>query len=288
MAHNFNLTLVEALNRASLFLSEYHYPAQDAQMYWLYYKDWSLTDLVQALHQPVDEADWTQFEQILARIVEDEPIQYILGYADFLERRFKVTMDTLIPREDTAGIIELATPFLEAHPEARVLDIGTGTGILAITLASEFPNAEVVASDISSAALKVAAENVTAHACDVTLVESDLFAAFADNEVFDLIVSNPPYISQQELDVMDASVKKFEPKEALFAEENGLAVYQRLAQEAPRYLAGKGQMILEISYKQGPAVQAMMQTAFPNKQVAIVKDMNGLDRYIHIYEGEKK
>ncbi len=288
MAHNFNLTLVEALNRASLFLSDHHYPAQDAQMYWLYYKDWTLTELVQALHQPVDAEDWATFEGVLERIVQDEPIQYILGYADFLDGRFKVTPDTLIPREDTAGIISLASPFLKAHPQASVLDIGTGTGILAITLATRFPEADITATDISSSALAVARDNVEDHSCAVELIESDLFEGLSADDSFDLIVSNPPYVSHQELAVMDASVKKFEPQQALFAEDNGLAIYRRLAQDGPTYLKSKGMMILEIGYKQGPDVQAMMKQAFPGKEVTIVQDMNGLDRYIHIYEGEMR
>lgn len=273
-----NLTLVEALNRASLFLKENDHAAGDAQNYWMYYKDWTLTDLVTYLHQPITFEDWTAFETILERIVNDEPIQYILGYADFYDRRFKVNKDTLIPREETAGIIDLAK---DLSPR-RILDIGTGSGIIGITMALENPEAMVMMSDISEGALEIAGENAIQHGTAVSLVKSDVFDNIPAIEKFDLILSNPPYISQDELDVMDESVKKFEPKSALFAERNGLAIYEKIAQQAPDYLTDEGTLIVEIGYRQGGAVKEIFSNTFPEKVVEVIKDFNGLDRYVRV------
>ena len=273
-----NLTLVEALNRASLFLKENDHAAGDAQNYWMHYKDWSLTDLVTYLHQPITMEDWTAFETILERIVNDEPIQYILGYADFYDRRFKVNKDTLIPREETAGIIDLAK---DLSPR-RILDIGTGSGIIGITMALENPEAMVMMSDISEGALEIAGENAIQHGTAVSLVKSDVFDNIPAIEKFDLILSNPPYISQDELDVMDESVKKFEPKSALFAERNGLAIYEKIAQQAPDYLTDEGTLIVEIGYRQGGAVKEIFSNTFPEKLVEVLKDFNGLDRYVRV------
>lgn len=273
-----NLTLVEALNRASLFLKENDHAAGDAQNYWMYYKDWTLTDLVTYLHQPITFEDWTAFETILERIVNDEPIQYILGYADFYDRRFKVNKDTLIPREETAGIIDLAK---DLSPR-RILDIGTGSGIIGITMALENPEAMVMMSDISEGALEIAGENAIQHGTAVSLVKSDVFDNIPAIEKFDLILSNPPYISQDELDVMDESVKKFEPKSALFAERNGLAIYEKIAQQAPDYLTDEGTLIVEIGYRQGGAVKEIFSNTFSEKVVEVLKDFNGLDRYVRV------
>lgn len=273
-----NLTLVEALNRASLFLKENDHAAGDAQNYWMYYKDWTLTDLVTYLHQPITFEDWTAFETILERIVNDEPIQYILGYAAFYDRRFKVNKDTLIPREETAGIIDLAK---DLSPR-RILDIGTGSGIIGITMALENPEAMVMMSDISEGALEIAGENAIQHGTAVSLVKSDVFDNIPAIEKFDLILSNPPYISQDELDVMDESVKKFEPKSALFAERNGLAIYEKIAQQAPDYLTDEGTLIVEIGYRQGGAVKEIFSNTFPEKVVEVLKDFNGLDRYVRV------
>lgn len=273
-----NLTLVEALNRASLFLKENDHAAGDAQNYWMYYKDWTLTDLVTYLHQPITFEDWTAFETILERIVNDEPIQYILGYAAFYDRRFKVNKDTLIPREETAGIIDLAK---DLSPR-RILDIGTGSGIIGITMALENPEAMVMMSDISEGALEIAGENAIQHGTAVSLVKSNVFDNIPALDKFDLILSNPPYISQDELDVMDESVKKFEPKSALFAERNGLAIYEKIAQQAPDYLTDEGTLIVEIGYRQGGAVKEIFSNTFPEKVVEVIKDFNGLDRYVRV------
>lgn len=274
--------LVEAQNRASIFLDENGLDGTLARQYWLMLFDWTLTEYVQQLQKPVERGLLEQYEAALKRLVEHEPIQYIVGYADFMDERFKVTPDTLIPREDTAGLIELATNFLQNNPTSRVLDIGTGTGIIPIKLAKSFPTADISACDLSEDALKVAIENAESHNVEIYFVNSDLFNQLDSEAPFDVIISNPPYISENELSLMDESVKKFEPTLALFAEDEGLAIYQRIALEAHNYLNPNGLILLEIGFQQGEAVKAIFQSAFPDAQILIEKDLNSLDRYVKI------
>lgn len=275
-----SLTLNEALTRASIFLEQNGHDGTLARYYWMMVFDSDLTQVVRQLQLPLKEGDWLIFQSALARIIQDEPIQYINGYADFMGQRFKVTSDTLIPREDTAGLVELALDYLKEHPQARVLDIGTGTGIIPIMLAKQFTAAEITACDISPAALEVARENAKVHEVAVNFVASDLFAAFSNQHSFDLIVSNPPYIGEAELAVMDESVMKYEPQQALFAKEAGLAIYQRLAAEVEPFIQPNGLILLEIGYRQGAAVTAIFRKYFAEAKITVEQDLNGLDRYV--------
>ncbi|MCW6662104.1 peptide chain release factor N(5)-glutamine methyltransferase [Aerococcaceae bacterium NML201209] len=275
-------TLAEALRRASVFLEEKGFDRELVRQYWLLTFDWSLTELVINLRQAVDIALLERFEAVLQRVVAGEPIQYILGYADFMGERFAVTPATLIPREDTAGLIVLANHYLAEHPQARVLDIGTGTGIIAITLAKHYPQARIEAVDISSEALAVAKDNQAQHATQVLFHESDVLSCFPPGTKFDLIISNPPYISEAERSLMDASVLKHEPHTALFADKNGLELYERIAKEARDHLAEDGLILLEIGFRQGQAVCDIFQREHPQAVIDVSQDLNGHDRYVSV------
>lgn len=272
-------TFREAQNWASIFLRAHDFSSQDSRLYLLWLMDWSLTDYVLHQDDQLGEDNAAYLQASFARLVQDEPIQYIVGYQDFNGRRFRVSPDTLIPREETRGILDLARPFLRQHPRAKVLDIGTGTGILAISLKLEHPKIQVLASDISPVALAIAQENGDQLGAEVEWRLSDLFANIKE-EKFDLIVSNPPYISPDEVSLMDQSVIKYEPKLALFADKNGLEIYERLAREAHAYLNPSGQLIMEMGFRQGSAIKEIFRS-YPNYQsIHIHQDFNGLDRFI--------
>ncbi|MBA5729415.1 peptide chain release factor N(5)-glutamine methyltransferase [Aerococcaceae bacterium INB8] len=281
MVQTVNLTLGEALNKASLFLKASGFDEHLARTYWMMTFEQTLTDVVLGLNKPVKEEMYKHYMQILEQIVEGKPIQYLLGHAYFMEEKFKVTEHTLIPREDTAGIVALSNNFLENKVDAKVLDIGTGTGILAIMIAKLNTKQHVFASDISPEALKVAKENALNHQVNVEFIESNLFE-YIPQQSFDLIVSNPPYISEDELDLMDDSVKKFEPSLALFAEDNGLAIYKQLAKQIQSYVKETSMIILEIGFQQGEAVKTIFSETFPNSTIEIILDLNGKNRYVQI------
>lgn len=282
MVLNYKMTLAEALQRASVFLQEHNVDASATRDYWAQVFDLSFTEVVLNMHNQITEEQAERFNEVLNRLAQHEPIQYIIGKADFVGETYFVTPATLIPREDTYGLIEMGREFLKDKPSAAILDIGTGSGILAIELAKISSQLDVIAVDISSEAIEVARRNAEYHQVNVQFVLSDLLTEIPKETKFDLIVSNPPYIAEDELDLMDESVKRFEPSQALFAENNGLAIYQQLAKQLPQYIKTNGQILLEIGFRQGQAVQQLFQEAFPNAIVSIHQDLNQNDRYIKV------
>ena len=228
-----------------------------------------LVDRTWVLTHPDHEVNDLALEGLLQRRENSEPLAYILGYREFFGRRFRVDPNVLIPRQETEVLVETA---LEFRPDlASVLDIGTGSGCIAITLKLERPNWNVWATDISGPALQVARENAETLGADICFRHSDLLAQL-DGEKFDLIVSNPPYIGREE--ELSREVRDFEPGSALFADDHGLAIYRQLAEHAPAFLRPGGQIILEIGYRQGEKVSAM----FPGSEV--IKDLDGNDRVV--------
>ncbi|WP_314062547.1 peptide chain release factor N(5)-glutamine methyltransferase [uncultured Abiotrophia sp.] len=283
MALKSNASLAEVLKSASVFLEERGFDGTLAQSYWLRVFDWTLTDLVRQLHQAPNQEDYEAFQKVLNRLVTHEPLQYILGYEDFDGHRFKVTPAVLIPREDTAGILDLAATWLEKHPDAsQALDLGTGSGVLAISLALRHPQLHLTAGDLSPEALAIAKENGISLQATVDWLVTDVCQDLPQDRTYDLVVSNPPYISETELDLMDESVKRYEPSMALFAEQGGLAFYRRLAKQIGPYLKPSACLILEIGFRQGQAVVDIFRRAFPQAKVSCHQDLNGRDRYVQV------
>ena len=283
MALKSNASLAEVLKSASVFLEERGFDGNLAQSYWLRVFDWTLTDLVRQLHQVPNQEDYETFQEVLERLVRHEPLQYILGYEDFGGHRFKVTPAVLIPREDTAGILDLAATWLEKHPDAsQALDLGTGSGVLAISLALRHPQLQLTAGDLSPEALAIAKENGISLQTTVDWLVTDVCQGLPRDRAYDLVVSNPPYISETELDLMDESVKRYEPSMALFAEQGGLAFYRQLAKQIGSYLKPSACLILEIGFRQGQTVVDIFRRAFPQAKVSCHQDLNGRDRYVQV------
>lgn len=272
---------VEVLKWASSFLEEKGYEPYLAEYLLQERQGWSKTDLISRLRQPVEAEVLEQLQQDLAAVVKGLPAQYVIGSCEFYGYRFKVTPDTLIPRPETEELVQRCLQNNDKNRRLKVLDIGTGTGAIAISLKKEAPNWEVTAVDISSAALAVAQENSQQLATKIHFVESDLTHE-VQNETFDIIISNPPYIAATEWDVMDESVREHEPKLALFAENNGLAIYQRLANEVLTISDADVKIYLEIGYQQGAAVQGVFAKTLPQKTISVQKDLFGQDRMVII------
>lgn len=243
--------------------------------------DWTKTDIMMHINEEMPSDVKYQLLQDVSNHGSGIPIQQILGYGWFYDRKFKVTKDTLIPRPETEEIVDRFLKETSVDQKLAVLDIGTGTGIIAITIKKERPNFEVTATDLSAKALKIAQENAAALQAEVRFLEGDLTQP-VKMETFDVILSNPPYISSDEISYMDESVLHYEPHVALFAENDGLAIYQRLAKETPAILNPGGEILLEIGFKQGKKVQQLFQQAFPTAEVTIGKDMSGNDRLIRV------
>lgn len=240
---------------------------------------WSFTQLVQHYREPLTPEQLTVYQQQVTRVCAGEPAQYVLGHAPFYGREFQVTAATLIPRQETEELVEWVLQ--EPGTSRRVLDVGTGSGAIAVSLKAERPQWQVTATDISAEAVAVAEANAQRLHADVRFTVGDLLAPVAGQR-FDIIVSNPPYIDQSERAEMDDSVKRFEPTTALFAADHGLAFYRRFADSLGDYLAPHGQFFAEIGYQQGAAVKAMFQAAYPQARVTIRADINGHDRMVRV------
>lgn len=247
-------------------------------------KNLSFTDFVFALQQEVTEEEEKQFvEEIFQQLVAHKPAQYIIGQADFYGMQLKVDERVLIPRPETEGLVEL---ILAENPETNlsVLDIGTGSGAIALALAKNRPDWSVTAVDISQDALDLVSENAKKQNLQIFLKKSDCFTEIS--EKYDIIVSNPPYISREDESEVGLNVLHSEPHLALFADEDGLAIYRRIAEDATDYLKDGGKIYLEIGYKQGQSVPAFFKKHFPEKRVRTLKDQFGQDRMVVVDDGQ--
>ena len=207
-------------------------------------------------HRELSPADADAFEALLERREAREPLQYILGETGFMGLTFCVTPSVLIPRPDTEILCEEAIRRIGKRA-LRVLDIGTGPGALACSIAYHCKNAQVTAVDISEGALDMAKKNAEKNGASVRFLKSDCFSAVA-GETFDVIVSNPPYISDEEMKTLEPEVLA-EPHLALRAAHEGLAFYERISREAGEYLAPGGCLLFEIGWKQRDAVCALLR-----------------------------
>ncbi|WP_248034342.1 peptide chain release factor N(5)-glutamine methyltransferase [Streptococcus sp. oral taxon 431] len=246
-------------------------------------KNLSFTDFVFALQQEVTEEEKEFVEEIYTKLANHIPAQYIIGHAEFFGMQLKVDERVLIPRPETEELVEL---ILAENPEEnlKVLDIGTGSGAIALALAKNRPDWTITAADISQDALDLAMENADNLGLTLFFIKSNCFSEISSK--YDIIVSNPPYISQVDEAEVGLNVLHSEPHLALFADEDGLAIYRRIAEEAKDYLKDGGKIYLEIGYKQGQSVPALFKENFPEKRVRTLKDQFGQDRMVVIDDGE--
>mgnify|MGYP001746272250 FL=1 len=246
-------------------------------------KELSFTDFIFVLQQEVTDEDYKFVEDIYRKLANHLPAQYIIGYAEFYGMQLKVDERVLIPRPETEELVDL---ILTENPEKnlKVLDIGTGSGAIALALAKNRPDWSVTAADISQDALELATENAKRQNLDLTFIRTDCFSEISSK--YDIIVSNPPYISRADEVEVSLNVLHSEPHLALFADEDGLAIYRRIAEDSKDYLNDGGKIYLEIGYKQGQSVPDFFRKNFPEKRVRTLKDQFGQDRMVVIDDGE--
>ena len=218
-----------------------------------------------------------RFEDAIARRAKREPVAYILGRREFWSLEFEVSPAVLIPRPDSETLVETALKEFGAGAPARILDLGTGSGCLIVSLLTEWPNATALAIDASPDALELAARNAARHgvAGRIEFRLNDWAAGL--NERFDLVISNPPYISDTALAALEPDVRDHEPAAALKAGPEGLAAIERIASQLPTVLKPTGLTLIEIGFDQGPAATRIL-TKNGLERLRIVKDLGGRDR----------
>ena len=246
-------------------------------------KNLSFTDFVFALQQEVTEEEKEFVEEIYTKLANHIPAQYIIGHAEFFGMQLKVDERVLIPRPETEELVELILAE-NLKDNLKVLDIGTGSGAIALALAKNRPDWSVTAADISQDALDLSLENANAQNLNLSFIKSDCFSEISAK--YDIIVSNPPYISREDQEEVGLNVLHSEPHLALFADEDGLAIYRRIAEDSKDYLNDGGKIYLEIGYKQGQNVPALFMENLPEKRVRTLKDQFGQDRMVVIDDGE--
>lgn len=215
----------------------------------------------------------------VSRINNHEPIQYIVGETEFYRRKFKVNSSVLIPRPETEELVQQAISLIESKSNPALLDIGTGSGCIAITLNLELPTAIVYATDVSTRALEVAHENANRLDARVTFLHHNILISEIPFKSLDLIISNPPYVDESEKETLDTNVVKYEPHEALFAPGNPLIFYQAIASKGGRALKPGGLLMVEINERFGTETAAIFsQEGYST--VRIIKDISGKDRFV--------
>jgi release factor glutamine methyltransferase len=241
------------------------------------------TELYLKLDARLTREEESGYQRLLQRRARREPVAYILGRKEFWSLDFFVTSDVLIPRPETERLVEVAleqAKLFEGDPELTILDLGTGSGAIAISLAREMPQARITAVDVSAAALEMARQNSVRHgvASRIDFLNGDFFDGVTGP--FDLIVSNPPYVRWKELAALAPEVRDWEPLSALDAGRDGLSCYRRIIAAAHRYLVPKGQIILEMGADMGESVGDLFRAAGCYTPSRVYQDYGGRDRVI--------
>lgn len=276
-------TTYEALTRASSFLEENNREKEVARYLLQHVLKKNYSELMMAMYEEISQEAFQTFWAYVEEHATGRPFQYIIGQETFYGRDFIVNENVLIPRPETEELIEdvkkRALKLFDTNKVIQVADIGTGSGAIAISIKKEMPHTIVTATDISTEALRVAMKNAQRLEAEVQFEQGDLLAPIA-NQKWDIILSNPPYIGQHEADSLSDTVIEYEPHLALFAEEDGLQLYRKMAEQLPAMMNIPSLIGFEIGYEQGAAVQKMLQKAFPNAAVEVVKDINKKNRFV--------
>lgn len=280
-------TVYEALQWASSFLKENNREEHVAELAMRHCLRVSRAHLLARLRDFLTEEQWQQFYNLIIAHGNGVPIQYLLGYEEFYGRKFSVNEHVLIPRPETEELIyqtlERMKRLFPSASSLDVVDVGTGSGVIAITMKLERPDLAVTATDISPQALQVAQANARNLNADIHFVTGDLLEPFVKSgQTFDVILSNPPYIPVVEKEQLSTIVKDHEPALALFAGDDGLDAYRKLAQQLPAVLRIPGLVGFEIGHGQGEAVRSLLLQEIPEANVAIERDINGKERMVFL------
>ena len=277
------MTIIQVKNLFSEELQSLDTSAECKELFFIFCEkilNLNRIDIRSQLENSISAENQNEFLKIISILKEGKPYQQILGETYFYGNRFFVDENVLIPRPETEELIELIENKLShlKKEKLKILDVGTGSGCISISLAKIFPNAEVSSIDISEKALNIAQKNADFHKVKVNFIQKDYLTGKLD-EIYDIIVSNPPYIDVLEKEEISHSVKGFEPDIALFAPENRvLAFYEKIAQDSENHLKKGGYVFLEINQKLGKETLQLFQSVLTKSE--LVKDLSENDRFV--------
>ncbi|MEA1974071.1 MAG: peptide chain release factor N(5)-glutamine methyltransferase [Bacillota bacterium] len=246
----------------------------------LEYTNFRQIDLIINVKSEINEKEYSLIIEKIAKRKKGIPIQYIIGNQEFMNLEFSVNEKVLIPRQDTEILVEKIISLYSKFEKVRVLDIGTGSGAISISLAKYLKNSSIVSVDISIDAINVAKGNAKLNGVldQIEFIQSDLFNNLTNDNKFDIIVSNPPYIRSEEIAKLQIEIKDYEPVLALDGGNDGLDFYRKITEESIRFLKKNGMLAYEIGFDQGEGVRRMLLRKFNN--IEVIKDYQHLDRMV--------
>lgn len=274
----------EVLKRASLFLEKYDRETRVAEILLQHHLQVTRSEFYMMMQDPVPEAVIKQYQPDIEKHAKTGvPVQHLMGYETFYGREYSVNRHVLIPRPETEELVQHVIKIAKKLniKQPVIADIGTGSGIIAITLALELPDVKVYATDISEDALKTAKKNAQQLQADVAFLQGDFLEPIINKHIeADIIVSNPPYIASSEKADMSDTVINFDPELALFAEEEGLAAYKKIITQSTQVIKPGSALAFEIGYQQGKSISELIKRAYPESAVQIIQDINQKDRIV--------
>lgn len=279
-------TYHQVLKKAQQEMERKGYGEQSALVYMVELTNKDAHNLYMEMDQEMAETEVATYEAGMQRLLAGEPLGHVLGFEWFYGYRFTVNEDVFIPRPETE---ELVANILAGYDEYFInkenviaVDVGTGSGAIAIALKKEESNIHMLASDISEKALHVAKQNAIDNQVTMSFLLGDMLQPFVDRDIkVDILISNPPYIPQEE--TMEESVVKYEPHVALFGGDDGLKYYRRIFEQAPNILQDQAMLAFEMGYNQKKEMKLLVEEFFPTARCEIIKDMSGKDRMVFIY-----
>ena len=278
------MTILEFKRYFKSELSELYTEAESAQLYSVFLYEKTGFDRFQQrrfAHQELLISDEEELKEIIEELKTGKPYQQILGHTEFYGKKFFVDENVLIPRPETEELVELAKIEIQnlksKIQNLKLLDIGTGSGIIPITLKKHFPNAEISAIDISEKALEIAKKNAEFHQANIQFIQQDYLNTKLE-ENYDIVISNPPYIGIEENIEIEDSVKGFEPNIALFSPtSDALIFYKKIAKDGEKHLNENGMIFLEINQKLGKETLELFSNYSESR---LIKDLSGNDRFV--------
>ncbi|MFC4024951.1 peptide chain release factor N(5)-glutamine methyltransferase [Oceanobacillus longus] len=274
----------EVLRWASLFLEKHDREPRVAEILLQHHLHVTRSQFFMLMQDPIPQDIVNRFQADIEKHAETGiPVQHLTGFESFYGRDFTVNKHVLIPRPETEELVQHVIQHAENRDNERltIVDIGTGSGVIAITLALELPHATIYATDISKYALMVAKQNAEKLQANVTFLQGDfLQPVIGEGIQADIIVSNPPYIAKADAHSLSDTVKNFDPELALFAENNGLAAYQKIIGQAPKVIRKRGLLAFEIGHEQSETMHKLIHEVFPKSNVTTIQDINKKDRIV--------
>ncbi len=283
------MTIAEIKNHFENQISDIYTPSEAEELFYIFATHQltiSKIEVRRLFNNELNTNDLSNFQKIIQGLKTGKPYQYILGNAEFYGKTFFVDESVLIPRPETEELLELAIDKIKKSvfqdQKFKVLDIGTGSGVIPIILKKQFPNAEVTSMDISKKAIKVAEKNAHFHEVEIDFISAD-YLNYQLDEKFDIIISNPPYIGKNEFTEIEDTVKGFEPNIALFSPSaDALIFYKKIAKDAEQNLSKNGMVFVEINQKLGKETLALFEH-FSQKE--LIQDISQNDRIVWAKKG---